>query len=182
MKTRAKAKVNGKNTARRTTTLPPGRNVPATAMAEMADMSMRNYQRALRTGQKFQKESTRQLGKVMNQPPPIPDWQKGFSSLAVMATRLIPMAHQRIEAIAGLIEKNNRNLAELVWKAIEAAQAPVPAESQAKWIEVWTFSLRTFRNNLEAITEINNRSIDSYIDFVRRNTETAEIRMPKLAA
>ena len=37
------------------------------------------------------------------------------------------------------------------------------------------------RSNAEALTQFNTRAIDSWIDFVKRNTEVNEIRVPKMA-
>ena len=48
------------------------------------------------------------------------------------------MAEKQLEEVVGLMEKNNRITAELMSKAIAAAQTPVIAESQAKWTEFWT--------------------------------------------
>jgi len=53
------------------------------------------------------------------------------------------------------------------------------AESQAKWIEFWTTSMGAVRSQTEAISEISNKAIDSWVDFVRKNTEVTEMRVPK---
>jgi len=92
------------------------------------------------------------------------------------------MAQRRMEEVMTLMEKNSRTSAELVKKAVDAAQTPVVSESQAKWMEFWTSSLGAVRSNTEALTEISTKAIDSWIDFVRKNTEVSEVRVPKAAA
>jgi len=57
----------------------------------------------------------------------------------------------------------------------------VLADSQTKWMEVWTSSLGAAKVAAEAITQINMRGIDSCIDFIRQNTEITQIRVPKTA-
>jgi hypothetical protein len=98
-----------------------------------------------------------------------------------MASNVMPLAQRRMEDVMDLMEKNSRASAELMKKAVDAAQTPVIAESQAKWMEFWTSSLRAMQSNVEAFTEIGTKAIDSWIDFVRKNTETTEMRVPKTA-
>ncbi|HYG34082.1 MAG TPA: hypothetical protein VEC99_04830 [Clostridia bacterium] len=61
-----------------------------------------------------------------------------MTQLSAMTSQLLPMAEKQLEEVVGLMEKNNRITAELMSKAIAAAQTPVIAESQAKWTEFWT--------------------------------------------
>jgi len=77
------------------------------------------------------------------------------------------------------MEKNGRTGAELMKKAVDAAQTPAIAESQAKWMDFWTSSMGAVRSNAEAVTQISTKAIDSWIDFIRENTEVTEIRVPK---
>jgi hypothetical protein len=80
-----------------------------------------------------------------------------------------------------LAESNSRTGVELMKKATDAVQAPSIAESQSKWMDVWTTSLGVARNNTEALLQINTRAIDSWIEFARKNTEVAQVRFPKTA-
>jgi hypothetical protein len=66
-------------------------------------------------------------------------------------------------------------------KAVDAAQTPVPAECQAKWMDFWATSLGTVRSNTEAVSQMSSRAIDSWIEFVRKNSEITEVRTPKMA-
>src|SRR5258707_8672715 len=169
MKTNAKTQTHERETA----TQKP--------MSEMADKAMKNYEQAIRTGLKFQEEATHWWTTMLNQTASTHDWQKRVSNITSMANGMMPAAQRRMEECLELMEKNSRAGAELVKKAVDATQTPVIAESQAKWMDVCTSSLGGARSNAEALTQISTRAIDSWIDFVRKNTEITEIRVPKTA-
>jgi len=151
------------------------------AFDEMADKAMRNYEQALRTGLKLQEEAVRCWGNMFNQTASTQDWQRRFTNLTAMSSEMMPITQQRMEEVLDLMERNSRTGADLVKKAVDAAQTPVPAESQAKWMEFWTSSLGAARTNAEAISQISAKALDSWMDFVRKNTEITEIRVPKAA-
>ncbi len=151
-------------------------------MSEMTDTALKNYEQALRTGLKFQEEAGRWWSSMMNQTSFTQDWQKRLTNMTGMANTFMPMAQRRMEDVMTLMEKNNKTSAELMKKACEAAQTPVVAESQAKWIEFWTSSVGAVRSNAQAWSEISSKAIDSWIDFVRKSTEVTEVRVPKGAA
>ena len=150
-------------------------------VSEMAEKAMRNYEQALRTSVKLQEEAGRWWTTMLNQTASAQDWQKRVTNLTSMANGVMPVAQRRMEEVMELMEKNSRTGAELMKKAVDAAQTPAIAESQAKWIDVWTSSLGAVRSNAEALTQINTRVIDSWIDFARKNTEVTEVRVPRTA-
>ncbi len=80
-----------------------------------------------------------------------------------------------------LMERSTRTNADLLKKAVDAAQTQAVGESQGKWLDVWTSSLGAARSNVEAMTQIGSRAIDSWIDFIQKSTEIAEVRVPKAA-
>jgi hypothetical protein len=151
------------------------------SLSEMADRAMKNYEQALRTGLKLQEETVQCWNNLFNQTASAEDWQKRLGNLTALSNELMPMTQRRMEEVLALFEQNSQTGAELMKKAVEAAQTPVPAESQAKWMEFWTSSLGAIRSNAEAVTQISARAIDAWIDFVRKNTEVTEIRVPKTA-
>ncbi len=146
-----------------------------------ADTAMKNYEQAIRTGLRLQEEASKWWTSVFNQGGYSQEWQKRMSDFTGMANHLMPMAQKRMEDVMGLMEKNSRTSAELFKKAVDAAQTPVLAESQAKWMEVWTSSMGAVRSNTEALSQISGKVIDSWIDFVRKNTEVPEARVTKAA-
>ncbi len=150
-------------------------------MSEMTDTALKNYEQALRTGLKFQEEAGKWWSSVLNQTNFTQDWQKRLTNMSGMANNLMPLAQRRMQDVMTLMEKNGKTSAELMKKACEAAQTPVVAESQAKWMEFWTSSLGAVRSNAEAWSDISSKAIDSWIDFIRKNTEVAEARVAKAA-
>jgi hypothetical protein len=94
---------------------------------------------------------------------------------------MFPASQKRMEEMLDLAEKNGRAGADLLKKAVAAAQAPAIAESQSKWMEVWTSSLSAARSNTEAVAQISCRAIDAWIDLLQKGTEVVEIRVPKAA-
>jgi hypothetical protein len=144
---------------------------------DMADKAMKNYEQALRTSLKLQEEAMRCFSHMFNQTPYPQDWQKRFTNFTALTSEVMPLTQKRMEEVLELMEKNSRTSAELVKKAVDAVQTPVPAESQAKWMEFWTSTMGVARSNAEALTQISARAIDSWIDFVRRNTDMADLRV-----
>jgi len=150
-------------------------------ISEMADSTLKNYQQALHTSLKLQEEAGRWWSSMLNQTPLTHDWQKRLNSVTGMASHLVLLAQRRMEDVIELMEKNGRTNAELMKQAVDAAQTPAGAESQAKWVEFWTSSLGAVRSNTEAVSEMSSKAIDGWIDFVRKNTEITEVRVPKAA-
>ncbi len=150
-------------------------------MMEMVDQAMKNYEQALRAGLKLQEETGRWWGGLFNQGAATQDWQKRFLNFAGVANGLAPANQKRLEEVLELMEKNTRTSADLMKKAVEAAQTPAIGESQGKWLDVWTSSLGAARSNGEAVMQIGTRAIDSWIDFIQKSTEVTEVRVPKAA-
>ena len=141
------------------------------AMSDMADSAIKNYEQAVRTTLKFQEEAARCWTSMFNQGTLVQDWQERLNHLNGMTHKLVPLAQQRMEEVLGLMEKNSRTGAELVKKAVDAAQTPVVSESQAKWMDFWTSSMGAVRSHTEAVAEIGTKAMDSWIDFVRKNSD-----------
>ncbi len=151
-------------------------------MAQMADHARKNYEQAVRTGQRFQEELGQWWTRMLSQTAMNTDWQKHVANWTKITAGALPLAQRRMEEVMDLMGKNSHAGAELMRKAIEAAQTPVVAESQNKWMEFWTSSMRAVQSNVEAMTDISTKAIDSWINFVRQNTEVMEIRTPKMAS
>jgi hypothetical protein len=148
-------------------------------MTEIADTMMKNCEQAFKTSMKCQDEAARWWSAVLHQTATAQDWQKRFTNLSAIANGVMPLAQERMEQMLHLMEKNTQTSADLLKKAVDAAQTPVIGESQAKWMDFWTSSLGAARSNAESIMRMNSRAIDSWIDFLRKNTEIAEIRVPR---
>ena len=146
---------------------------------DMADHARRQYEHAVRTGQKLQEEAGQWWTKMLSQAATVTDWQKQFTNAASMTGRMLPLAQQRMEDAMELLERNGRTGADLMKRAVEAAQTPSIAESQAKWLDFWASSMKAMQGNVEAVIEMSTKAIDSWIHFVRSNAETSEGRTLK---
>jgi len=150
-------------------------------VSEMADQAVKNWEQAVRNGMKLQQEAGKWWTSLLNQAASTQDWQKRVSNLTALGTGLMPATQKRAEEVLELLEKNTRTGTELVKKALDAAQTPVIADSQAKWMEVWTDSLGAARTNAEAAVQIGGKALDSWVEFVQKNSEVTQIRVPKTA-
>jgi hypothetical protein len=149
------------------------------AASDLSDAARRNFEQVMRTTFKWQEEASRWWTTMATQAGTMQDWQKRMNTLTGTANSFMPLVQKRMEDVVELLEKNGRTTAELVRKAADASQTPVLADSQAKWMEFWTSSLGAVRSNAEALGEISTRSIDSWIGYVRKNSEMQEVRVPK---
>lgn len=150
-------------------------------MSDMADKTMKNYESTLRTGLKLQEEAVKAWSNLFNQSTAAHEYQKTFANYNKLANSLFPIAQRRMEAVIALVEKNTRTGTELMRKAVEAAQSPISGNGQNKWTELWTASMAAFRSNAEAVAEINAKTIDSWIDLVKKSAEAVETGAAKAA-
>jgi hypothetical protein len=93
----------------------------------------------------------------------------------------MPLAQRRLEEAMRFMEINSRTGAELMKKAVDAAQTSSLAESQAKWMDFWSSSMKAMQSNIETATDLSTQAIDSWIQFVRKNTDVTDVRVPKAA-
>ncbi len=150
----------------------------ATSAAETTQTLRKNYEAALRTGQRLQEEGGQWWARMVSQTQTASaaDWQKQFTKMASLAGSMLPLAQQRMEEICDWTSKNAQASTELMQKAMEVAQAPVTAESQAKWLELWMSSLRALQSNIEKAGQVGTNAIDGWLEFLRQQTEIARIR------
>src|ERR1043166_1888479 len=146
---------------------------------EMADTARKNYEQAVRTSQRFQDEAAQWGTRVMSETGRAADWQRQYARLTALTNNVMPFAQKRLDETMNLMEKNSRDAAELMRKAIDALQTQNLPESQTKWMEGWASSMKAMQSNVEALTAMSTRALDSWVDLVRKNTEVTEVRVPK---
>jgi hypothetical protein len=145
----------------------------AASMAEMAESLRKNWEEALRTGLKLQEEAAHWWSSVFNPSNYAQQWQEQLNAVTRTANSLLPLTQKQMSEMVGFLEKSSQSTAELARKASEVVQAPALGEKQAKWAEFWTSSLDVARSNAETLSQINSRAIDSWAEFLRKNTEAA---------
>jgi len=132
------------------------------------DEAMRSYEQNIKTGLRLQEEAGKWWTNIFNQATSPQDWSRRVSR---MAEDWIPATQKSMTESMKLIEENNRAGVDLLKKAVDAAQTTSLTESQAKWIDFWEASLRSMRSNAQVLTQMNGRAMDSWIDFMRVNSE-----------
>src|SRR2546421_53960 len=111
------------------------------AMSDIADKALKNYDQIVRTGLKLQEEAGRCWTSFLTQAASMQDFHKSFTNFSTVANGVLPEAQKRVQEVLDLVEKNTRTGVELMRKASDAAQTPVIAESQSKWMDFWAASL-----------------------------------------
>ena len=147
----------------------------------MADEARKNYEHAVRTGQKFQEDAGQWWTRLLGQALTAGDWQKQVNRLTAITSCALPLAQKRLEEAMHLVETNSRTGTELMKKAVDAVQSPSLAESQAKWMDFWSSSMKAAQSNVEAATEFSTRAVDTWIEFVRKNADLAEAQVSRQA-
>ena len=145
---------------------------PADSVSNMAEMLRKNCEQAMHTSVRLQEEAGRWWGSIFNATG-CSNFQEQFNSAGRTANGFLPLAQKRVGEWIELAEKHNRTSAELLRKAVDAAQTPSMAESQTKWTEFWTASIDAARANTEALSQIGAKAFDSWATFVRTNAEAA---------
>jgi hypothetical protein len=148
----------------------------AASISEMSDAMRKNCEQALKTSLKLQEEAGRWWGSVFNPAACAQNWQEQLNTATRTANTILPLAQKPVSELIDLVEQNSRTSADLMKKALGAAQTPALAESQAKWAEFWTSSLQAARANTETLSQIGAKAIDSWSGFIRTNADAAESR------
>jgi len=156
-----------------------GRAGPSSPMTGLAEAARRNYEEAIRAGQRLQEEAGQWWTRMLNQTAAAADWQGNLTRFNAVAGNVVPLAQKCLEGVMGVMEKSTRTSAELMEKALDATQTQSWAECQAKWMEFWTSSMKAAQSNVEAITQLNTRTMDSCINLVRKSSNVANSRVPE---
>jgi len=146
----------------------------AKPLSEAADKAMKNYEQAVRTGLKLQEEAAHLWTNLLNQSASPQDWQKRFSGATAVANGVLPAAQKRMEEVLDLMEQNTKASTELFKKAADVCQTSTLPECQSKWLDLCTASVDLARSNFEAITQINSRAVDSWLNYVRKSGDITE--------
>lgn len=149
-------------------------------IVETAEQAIKSCEQALRNSLRTQEEATQRLTAMCNQAAQ--ESRKRFPSLANLVDEMMPSTQKRMEEMMELMEKNTETSAELMKKALEAAQTQALGDCQSRWIEFWKASLHGARSNADAMTHINTRAMDAWMEFVQKNIPTTLGRMDSMTS
>ena len=138
-----------------------------TPASEMFDQALKNYEQTLKTGLRVQEEASRCWTNVLSKASSGHDWQKRVTTAA---NDLVGPTQKRLEEYLALIEKNNRTNVDLLKKATEACQVRTPSESPVKWLDFVEASVAALQANVQSVTQLNSKMVDSLVAFVKKNS------------
>lgn len=95
--------------------------------------------------------------------------QDSFNDIFRIVDKVTPMAQKSMEDVSEFIGKTAQTSADLVKKAVDAAQAPGIEESQGRWVDFFKSSLHATRSHADTIMRLNTQVIDLWMDFLLEN-------------
>ena len=137
-------------------------------VTDLYEQAMKNYEQALKAGLKMQEESARMWTGFLNQGTSPQDWQK---KARTMADEIVPPAQKAVDDGLKVIEQNSKTSVELLKKAVAAAQATSVQDAQARLLSFWETSLNAMRDSAVAVTQANNKVLENWVAYVRKNGE-----------
>ena len=137
-----------------------------TAPSEVFEQTLKNYEQTLRAGLKMQEQAGQWWTNLLNQTASTQDFQKRVKA---MTKDIIPPVQKRMEEYLNLLEKNTRANVDLLKKAVEGPQPTSPSDYQAKVVDFCETSLNLCKSNIEAVAGIQNKMIEAWFGFVKKN-------------
>ncbi len=135
---------------------------------DLFDQAMKSYEQALKTGVKMQEESARFFSSMVNQTTSPQDWQK---KMKAMTDEFIPQTQKSVDEGLKFIEQTSRTSVELLKKAVATGQPTSVQDAQAKFLGLWEASLNAMRDTAVSVTQANNKAIESWVAYARKNGE-----------
>lgn len=139
-------------------------------VTDLYDQAIKSYEQALKTGVKMQEESAKYFSTLVNQTTSPQDWQKRMKSVT---DEFIPQTQKTVEDSVKLIEQTTRTSIELLKKAVATGQPATMQDAQAKFLGLWEASLNAMRDTAVSVTQANNKAIESWVSYARKNSEPA---------
>ena len=135
-------------------------------VTDLFDEAMKSYEQAMKTGVKLQEESARFFSNLVGQTTSPQDWQKRIKT---MMDDFIPQTQKVVDEGLKLIEQTSRTSVELLKKAVASGQPSSVPDAQAKFLGLWEASLNAMRDTAVSITQANNKAIESWVAYARKN-------------
>ena len=139
-------------------------------VTDLFDQALKSYEQAMQTGVKMQEESAKVFSDLVTQATSPQDWQK---QMKCVADDFIPQTQKTVDEGLKLIEHSSKSSIELLRKAVAISQSGSAPDAQAKWLGLWEASLSAMRDTAAAVTQANNKAIESWIACARKSAEPA---------
>lgn len=139
-------------------------------VTDLFDQALKSYEQALKTGVKMQEESAKAFSELVTQATSPQDWQK---QMKTVTDDFIPQTQKTVDEGLKLIEQTSKSSIELLKKAVAVGQPVSAPDAQAKLLGLWEASLNTMRDTAAAITQANQKALESWMAYVRKTAEPA---------
>jgi len=134
---------------------------------ELFEQAIKNYDQAFQAGLQVQEDAVKWLLDCTSRGVP-KDWQKRWSATV---TETLPIVQKRIEESLRLVEQNSRASIDLLKQACDGVKAGAGPDAPAKLQELWESSLQTLRTNLQAVTQLNAKAVESWSQCFQKPVE-----------
>jgi hypothetical protein len=139
-------------------------------VTDLFEQAMKSYEQALKTGMKLQEDSAKCFSNLVSQTTTPQDWQKRMKT---MTHDFIPQSQKNVDEALKIIEQTGKTSIELLKKAVESGQSVSVQDAQTKFLGLWEASLNAMRDTALSVTQANQKSIESWLAYVRKTTEPA---------
>ena len=90
-----------------------------------------------------------------------------------MTDDFIPQTQKTLDEGLKVIEQSSRASVELLKRAVAAGQPTSVQDAQAKFLGLWEASLNAMRDTAVSVTQANNKAIESWVSYARKNSGRA---------
>ena len=135
--------------------------------SDIFGQGLKNYEQAMLAGAKLQEEAGKNWIRMFNLAASPQDFQK---QAAAFDNDIIVASRKSMDECMELLEQNTHTSVDLVKKGLEAAQTGTYAETHAKVADFCESTLKALKSNAKTIVEIQNKAMDSWLDFAKKAT------------
>jgi hypothetical protein len=141
-------------------------------LSDLFRQAAETYQSALKTGLKFQEETSQVVSDMVRDWSCPGEWQKKTQALVSDA---IAVAQKNMEEAIRLMSQSATATMSMLQKSFEGPQQMASVNADAKNYEWWESALGAMRTNTEAVLQANARMLDSWTELAKKfNSEAVE--------
>jgi hypothetical protein len=132
---------------------------------ELFEQAIKNYDHAFQAALKAQEDAVTLLMDCAGKFQAPKDLQKRFTT---SIGESLPIVQKRIEESLHLVEQSSRTTIELLKQAFDTAKVDSGAAAQSKVQDLWEASLQTVRTNAQALTQLNAKAVESWVQCAQK--------------
>lgn len=136
-------------------------------MTELIDQATQTFGSALQTGIRLQREAARWWSDMLQEANSL---QRLQTRAQGMMTEIIPNTQQNVGQFLSWVDRSYHTTLDLFSRAMDSSQSQSYYEAQRHMIELWQTSLGIMRANVQAMTQLNGRMVESWARMAQENT------------